>query len=55
MSYEEAVAFIDDTPRFTKKNTLENTKAVLAYLGHPERSMKIIHVEIGRASCRERV
>lgn len=44
MNYEEAVAFIDDTPRFTKKNTLENTKAVLAYLGHPERSMKIIHV-----------
>lgn len=44
MNFQEAVAFIDDTPRFTKKNTLENTKAVLRYLGHPERSMKIIHV-----------
>lgn len=44
MNYEEAVAFIEDTPRFTKKNTLANTKAVLEYLGHPERRMKLIHV-----------
>lgn len=44
MNYEEAVAYINDTPRFTKKNTLENTKAVLAAMGHPERRMKLIHV-----------
>jgi len=44
MNYEEAVAYINDTPRFTKKNTLDNTKAVLAYMGHPERRMKLIHV-----------
>lgn len=44
MNYEEAVAYINDTPRFTKKNTLENTRKVLEYMGHPERRMKLIHV-----------
>lgn len=44
MNYEEAVAYINDTPRFTTKNTLENTRMVLARLGHPERRMKLIHV-----------
>ncbi|MCD8248725.1 MAG: bifunctional folylpolyglutamate synthase/dihydrofolate synthase [Lachnospiraceae bacterium] len=44
MTYEEAVAYIDDTPRFTKKNTLDNTRAVLEAMGHPERRIKLIHV-----------
>ncbi len=44
MSYEQATAYIDDTPRFTKKNTLENTRMVLERMGHPERRMKLIHV-----------
>lgn len=44
MNYEEAVAYINDTPRFTTKNTLANTKAVLEYMGHPDRRMKLIHV-----------
>ena len=44
MNYEEAVAYINDTPRFTTKNTLDNTRAVLAAMGHPERKMKLIHV-----------
>lgn len=44
LSYEEAVAYINDTPRFTKKNTLENTRMVLEKMGHPERRMKLIHV-----------
>ncbi|MBS6397804.1 MAG: bifunctional folylpolyglutamate synthase/dihydrofolate synthase [Clostridiales bacterium] len=44
MNYREAEAYINDTPRFTTKNTLDNTRAVLEYLGHPERRMKIIHV-----------
>lgn len=44
MNYEQAVAYINDTPRFTKKNTLENTRMVLEYMGHPERRMKLIHV-----------
>jgi len=44
MNYEEAVAYILDVPKFTKKNTLENTRAVLEKMGHPERRMKLIHV-----------
>ena len=44
MTYQEAEAYINDTPRFTTKNTLKNTKAVLEKMGHPERRMKLIHV-----------
>ncbi len=44
MTYEEAVRYIDEIPKFTKKNTLENTKILVERLGNPERSMKIIHV-----------
>lgn len=44
MNYREAEAYINDTPRFTTKNTLENTRMVLEYMGHPERRMKLIHV-----------
>lgn len=44
MTYEEAVHYIDDIPKFTKKNTLENTKLIMERLGNPERSMKILHV-----------
>lgn len=44
MTYEEAVCYIDDIPKFTKKNTLDNTKMLLERLGNPERSMKILHV-----------
>lgn len=44
MTYEEAVAYIDETPKFTKKNTLENTKAILRHLGNPEEKMKLLHV-----------
>ena len=44
MTYEEAESYINDTPRFTKKNTLENTRMVLDAMGHPERKMKLIHV-----------
>lgn len=43
-SYEEAAAYINDTPRFTTKNTLDNTRAVLEYMGNPQRRMKFIHV-----------
>ena len=44
MTYEQAVAYIDETPKFTKKNTLDNTRAILTALGHPEEKMKILHV-----------
>ena len=29
MTYEQAVNYIDEIPKFTKKNTLENTKKLL--------------------------
>ena len=41
MTYEEAESYINDTPKFTKKNTLENTRMVLDAMGHPERKMKL--------------
>lgn len=44
MNYEEAVAYILDVPKFTKKNTLENTRQVLEKMGRPDRKMKLIHV-----------
>lgn len=44
MTYDQAVNYIDEIPKFTKKNTLENTKKLLERLGNPQRSMKILHV-----------
>ena len=31
MNYEEAVAYIDETPKFTKKNSLDHLKLILSY------------------------
>ena len=44
MNYTEAVAYIEDIPKFTKKNKPENTLEMVRRLGHPERKMKVIHV-----------
>lgn len=44
MNYTEAVEYIYSIPKFTTKNKLEHTVEFLERLGHPERSMKIIHV-----------
>ncbi len=44
MTYQEAVAYIESIPKFTKKNTLENTKAILRRLGNPQDQMKLLHV-----------
>lgn len=44
MTFEEAVAYIDETPKFTKKNSLANTEALLRALGDPQEKMKILHV-----------
>ncbi len=44
MTYREAVTYIEETPKFTKKNTLENTRAILRCLGNPQDKMKILHV-----------
>ena len=44
MTYDEAVEYILKIPKFTKKNSLEHTKAFLYFLGNPEQGMKVIHV-----------
>ena len=44
MKYDEAVKYIDNIPKFTKKNTLEHTRLFLDELGINEDKMKIIHV-----------
>ena len=43
-TYEEAVNYILDIPRFTKKNDVVHTKAFLRYLGDPQEDLKILHV-----------
>lgn len=43
-TYEEAVEYIEEIPKFTKKNKLEHTKECLNRLGSPDREQKIIHV-----------
>ena len=44
MTYEEAVAYIEETPKFTTKNKLEHTKECLRRLGNPEKKFRVIHV-----------
>ena len=44
LNYTEAVEYIYNIPKFTTKNKPEHTVEFLNRLGHPERSMKIIHV-----------
>ena len=44
MNYEEAVNYIAEVPKFTKKNKAENTIELLRRLGHPEEEFKVIHV-----------
>ena len=44
MTYKEAEAYINNVPKFTSKNKPENTMELIRRLGHPERSMKVIHV-----------
>lgn len=42
--YTEAVEYIEDLPRFTKKHSLEHTKQFLKFLGNPGADRKVIHV-----------
>lgn len=44
MTYKEAVDYILEIPRFTKKNPLEHTKELLRILGNPEQNFQVIHV-----------
>lgn len=43
-TYEQAVEYVLEIPRFTKKNTMEDTKAFLHELGDPDQGRKILHV-----------
>lgn len=43
-SYEEAVDYILDVPRFTKKNMPEDTERFFDFLGRPGERAKIVHV-----------
>lgn len=44
MNYTEAVAYIEETPKFTTKNSLEHTRECLRRLGDPQKSFRVIHV-----------
>lgn len=44
MNYQEAVAYINDIPRFTKEKSAENMERLLERFGHPEQSFRYIHV-----------
>ena len=44
MNYEEAVAYIEETPKFTTKNKLEHTRECLRRLGEPQNAFRVIHV-----------
>lgn len=43
-SYQEAAAYIEGIPKFTKKHPLEHTREFLKRLGKPAEGRKIIHV-----------
>ena len=44
MTFEEACAYIDETPKFTKKHSLDHTRKCLRRLGNPEQAFSVIHV-----------
>lgn len=44
MTYQEAITYILNIPKFTKKNKPEHTRLFLQYLGNPEKKLKVIHV-----------
>ena len=44
MTYGEAVEYILDIPKFTKKNDAVHTKTFLRYLGDPQENLKVLHV-----------
>ena len=44
MRYEEAVNYIHDIPKFTKKHDAEHTRTFLEYLGNPQENLKVLHV-----------
>ena len=43
-TYEKAVEYLYQVPRFTIKSSMEDTKAFLKKMGNPDSKMKIIHI-----------
>ncbi len=43
-TYREAEAYISDIPRFTGKNSMEDTRRFLEHMGNPTQNCKIIHI-----------
>lgn len=43
-TFEEAEQYINDTPKFTAKNKMEDTREFLRRLGNPDGKMRMIHV-----------
>ena len=44
MNYKEIVEYILDIPKFTKKNTMEDSRRFFEFLGCPGEGKKVIHV-----------
>lgn len=44
ITYERAVEYLLNVPKFTQKNTVEDTKKFLRVLGNPDQKLHIIHV-----------
>ena len=44
ITYEDAVKYISEIPRFAPKTDLENTRILLEKLGNPEQKYKTVHV-----------
>lgn len=43
-TYREAEAYISDIPKFTGKNSMEDTRRFLEHMGNPAQNCKIIHI-----------
>ena len=44
MTYQEAVAYIEEIPKFTEKHSLAYIRDFLKRMGNPGMDRKIIHV-----------
>ena len=47
MNYREIVDYIEEIPKFTSKNPLDHTKALLKCLGDPQNQMQVIRKTLG--------
>lgn len=43
-TFEQAEQYLNDTPKFTSKHTIKETKEFLEKMGSPDMNMKIIHI-----------